>query len=263
MAADDITSKLDQVLLGIGQLSQRCDRMDQRMDALGGKMPELGEPTAELPEGFGIAKRLAADTARYTKYGSATDPGFGARGDSVDPIQAMTLEAQELRAKLRNVEQAQKNFVQNMRPPSAEEEAEMREFQARADDVYHAAGDDVRCPAPMSYERPSTYKTRILTDLARHSPTWSKGSADGGLEALDPKALNVIGGQIMDEAKASFKRGDHWSKDILAPHVHVADDGTRITSFTGPIFLRQFAPPRRVMRLRTQKEILADQMRPY
>ncbi len=247
MASDDNDSKLDQILLGIGQLSQRCDRMDKRLDAMesGEKTPELGQEIDKDANQYGVAKRLAADSAKYTPYGGHS-PGFA---DSVDPIQAMSLEANELRAKLRKVEEAQKHFVNNMRPPSAEEEAEMREFQARADDVYHAAGDDVRCPAPFAYERPHLYRARVLSDLARHSPTWAKGASNGELEALDPKALRVVGEQIMDETKAAFKRGDHWPKDVLVPHVHVADDGTRMTNFTGPTFIRQFKLPRRIMRI--------------
>ena len=260
MAGDDIQSKLDMILLSLGQMSQRCDRMDKQLDGMestGGKTPNLdnwdGNPETEP----GAAKRLAADAARYTKYGSNCNPGF-ADSVSVDPIQAMSLEANELRAKLRKVEAAQKTFVSAMRPLDASEEAEMREFQARADDVYHAAGDEVRCPAPLAYERPSMFKVRVLSDLARHSSTW-KNCSDGGLESLPPAGLRAAGDQILNEAKAAFKRGDHWPKDILAPHVHVDPaNGMRTTTFTGPIFTRQFKPPGRVMRIRDPKELRAD-----
>ena len=145
-----------------------------------------------------------------------------------------------------------------MRPLDASEEAEMREFQVRADDVYRAAGEDVRCPAPLAFERPSMFKVRVLNDLARHSPNWGKAASGGELERLDPKGLNVIGNQIMDEAKAAFKRGDHFPKDVLMPHLHVADDGTRMTDWTGPVFIRQFKLPRRIMRIREPKELRAE-----
>jgi hypothetical protein len=259
MAADDIESKLDQILTYIGQLSQRCDKLDGRLDAVksdGGKTPSLTDGD-EFPGDIATAKRLAADAAKYTKYGSTANPGF-ADSVSVDPIQAMTLEANELRAKLRKVETAQRNFVSNMRPLDASEESAIRDFQVRADDCYRAAGDDVKCPAALAYERPIGYVTRILSDLKRWSPTWSKGD----IESLPPAALRIAGNDIMSEAKAAFTRGDHYPKNILVPHAHVnPDNGMRTTTFTGPTFIRQFKLPQRTMRIRDPKELHADRYR--
>ena len=262
--AGDNESKLDQVLLALGQMAGRCDSIDRRIDAM--KKSDAGDKSltegGEFPGDIATAKRLAADTARYTKYGSNCNPGF-ADSVSVDPVQAMNLEAQELRAKLRKVEQAQKNLFQNMRPLSAEEESEMREFQARADSVYAATGDaDVRCPAPMSYERPHLYMSRILSDLSRHSGgDWGNKDTED-LALLPPSVLRIAADDILSGATAAFKRGDHWPKDILVPHTNIDPiDGHRVTTFTGPIFTRQFQNPRRTMRICKPAEIWADHYR--
>lgn len=154
--AGDNESKLDQVLLALGQMAGRCDSIDRRIDAM--KKSDAGDKSltegGEFPGDIATAKRLAADTARYTKYGSNCNPGF-ADSVSVDPVQAMNLEAQELRAKLRKVEQAQKNLFQNMRPLSAEEES-------RCASSRHALTQFMRRPATPTFGVQRQCHTNVL-----------------------------------------------------------------------------------------------------
>ncbi len=241
--AEDIDKKLDQILSGMSSLAARCDKFDKRLDDMesGGKTPELGQEIDKDGNQFGMAKRLAAD--------------------SVDSIFATTQAAKFHREKLRQAEALQKRLVENARPLSIADEAQMQEWQARADDVYKVG--DMRAPAPYSYEKPISYATRVLSDLAKHSPTWKECGASGIENLAEIGGLRAAAEKIFEEASQRFARGDHLDNSKLIPKTVVDDySGTRTTVWNnGPSFLRQFAPTRRTMRIREPKELHADQYR--
>ena len=82
--------------------------------------------------------------------------------------------------------------------------------------------------------------------------------------ASSEDVIDIFETQVLNDAMRCAKSGDYLPSDVLTPIMRVDDaTGMRTTNFHGPSFIRQFKPIMRTMRIRTQREIVADQMRSY
>jgi hypothetical protein len=106
---------------------------------------------------------------------------------------------QEKRRELRALEAQAERTAKNMRPLTEQDERELMELRARADETYRAAGR-IGAPEPMSSDRPDTYRLRLAEGLKKHSATWKNADL---VNAYAAGALDVAETQIYAEARAA------------------------------------------------------------
>jgi hypothetical protein len=164
------------------------------------------------------------------------------------------MKAKAIRDELYALERRISERSQRMGPITPNDEADMRNMQARADEVYESLGR--RAPPYLPLERPEEYRRRLLEPMKECSSDWR--SVD--LNAVDDATLNRIEPQLFAAARA----------DALCPHdlkpgemreIMKRDErtGHTISTFVGrdTHFVKQFTRPARRVKFRSWNEYMA------
>jgi hypothetical protein len=104
-------------------------------------------------------------------------------------------EIQRRRQELFALEQSANREAKSMQPLTADQEREMHVTQARFDEAYTKAGR--RAEPPHAYERPDSYRQRLIAGLQKYSPKYQGKDLTG--IAYEP-ALASIEKEICDDA---------------------------------------------------------------
>jgi hypothetical protein len=102
---------------------------------------------------------------------------------------------QRMRQELFALEQSANREARSMQPISEDQLAEMRSTQARFDEAYTKAGR--RAEPPHAYERPETYRQRMIAGLQKYSPKYQGKNLTG---ITHEAALAGIEREIFDDA---------------------------------------------------------------
>jgi hypothetical protein len=102
---------------------------------------------------------------------------------------------QRMRQELFALEQSANREARSMQPISEDQLAEMRSTQARFDEAYTKAGR--RAEPPHAYERPDTYRQRMIAGLQKYSPKYQGKNLTG---ITHEPALSRIEREICDDA---------------------------------------------------------------
>jgi hypothetical protein len=158
---------------------------------------------------------------------------------------------QRMRQELFALEQSANREAKSMQPLTEDQAREMQVTQARFDEAYTKAGRI--CEPPHAYERPETYRQRLVAGLQKYSPKWQGKDLTG---IHHEPALAGIEKEIFDDA-ARF--GPVWGlRDGEIKAVETSSSGGhKIINFVGnenTHFSEQFKRPAPRAILKTQDE---------
>jgi hypothetical protein len=104
-------------------------------------------------------------------------------------------EIQRRRQELFALEQSANREAKSMQPLTEDQAREMQVTQARFDEAYTKAGR--RAEPPHAYERPDTYRQRMIAGLQKYSPKYQGKNLTG---ITHEAALSGIEREICDDA---------------------------------------------------------------
>jgi hypothetical protein len=150
---------------------------------------------------------------------------------------------QQKRRELRALEAQAERTAKSMQPITEQDERNLMELQARADEVYRAAGR-IGAPAPMNFERPDTYRLRLAEGLQKNSATWKNANLANALAA---GALATAESQIYAEARANGRTAGLKARELKAIPTRSASGHESTEWVGGPEahFIRAFERPAR------------------
>jgi len=219
---DKILAALSAVTDGVSALSKRMDSIEQE-----GKIPADGRQP-------GAPKEVVADS---------------------DIASGLT-EVQSLKAQLRQREAAVNRAMLEARPLTAKDEAEMADFQARADSVYSDLGKSA--PPPSPFERPRAYRARLLEPLKKYNKDWREVNLGGLADAVLDKIEGEIFADAQKEAAAPTDLPDGQLRMITRTDAH---SGGKSHHFFGRhCFTRDFTPAKRLAKIVDPRQIALRQM---
>jgi len=217
-----------------------CDSVRADLDGLKSRMDSLetkpaDEPKADeaLPEGEELViehpdvEVTAEPAATEDAAIEAAKPEELAADEFIEPNEPMADSvAREATAALR------RDFDRLSKMVPAELTIEQRQAfasaQEQAENAFQAFGD--HAPAPMIGESIGTYKRRLASKLQGHSEKWKNTK----LTAItDDGALDVIVGDIYNDAVAVARRGADVPAGQLSPVKRRTDAGHTIIEYRG------------------------------
>jgi hypothetical protein len=152
-------------------------------------------------------------------------------------------EIQRRRQELFALEQSANREAKSIQPLTEDQAREMQVTQARFDEAYTKAGR--QCEPPHAYERPDTYRQRLIAGLQKYSPKYQGKNLTG---ITHEEALSGIEREICDDA-ARFGPSYGLAPTQIKQITKSSSGGHVIHEFVGgpeAHFTRQF--PSNVMR---------------
>jgi hypothetical protein len=160
-------------------------------------------------------------------------------------------EIQRRRQELFALEQSANREAKSMQPLTEDQAREMQVTQARFDEAYTKAGRI--CEPPHAYERPETYRQRLVAGLQKYSPKWQGKDLTG---IHHEPALAGIEREIFADAARFGPTFGMRDGEIKAVETS-SSGGHKIINFVGTentSFIEHFKRPAPRAILKTQDE---------